>query len=88
MSDTPEDDEAAFHRFLSIIHQVFSDRIFDRKFHFRLCVTLKKLSIGGEKLSALILMDNSTVPDITAKDATTDLLMVNRQKGIWDLESI
>ena len=33
-------------------------------------------------------MDDSTVPGITVTDATTDLLMVNRQKGIRFLEQI
>ena len=88
MSDTQEDDEkAAFLRFLSFIYQVLSDRIFDRKFHFRQCATLKKLpTVSMDMIWAEILMENSTVLDITAKDATTDLLMVNHQKGIWGLK--
>ena len=85
MSDTQEDEEkAAFLRFLSMIYQVFSYRIFDRKFNVRLCATLTKLLVGTEKISAEILMDNSTVSDIIVADATIDLLMVNRQKGIRD----
>ena len=87
MSDTPEDEEkAAFLHFLSIIYQVFSERIFDRKFHFRQCATLKKLPTNMDMKLDRISMDNSTVPDITVADATTDLLMVNRQKGIGDLQ--
>ena len=37
-------------------------------------------------LPARISMENSTVLDMTVADATIDLLMVNLQKGIWDLE--
>ena len=93
MSDTQGDEEkAAFLRFLSVIYQVICDKVIERKFGFRQCVTLKNwlvfylmvLGITWAEIS----MDNSTVPDITVADATTDLLMVNRRKGIWDLGPI
>ena len=77
---------AAFVRFLSIIQQVSSDKMFKGKFDFRQCATLKKLSIGTETISARTSMDNLTVSGTTVADANTDSLMVNRQKGIRDLE--
>ena len=87
MSDTQgNDQEAAFVRFLSIIYQVISDELFDGKFNFRQCVTLKKLLTYGVMISDRISMDTLIVPDSTVVDVTTDLLMVNRQKGIGDLQ--
>ena len=71
-------------RFLSIIQQVFRGKIFECKFDFRQCATLKKLSIRRHttKTWARILMDDLTVPDITVTDATIDSWMMNHQKGI------
>ena len=87
MSDMQgNDQEAAFVRFLSIIYQVISDELFDGKLNFRQCVTLKKLSIYGVVISDRILMDTLIVPDLTVVDAITNSLMVDLQKGIWDLE--
>ena len=85
MSDTQgNEQEAAFVRFLSIIYQVISDELFDGKFNFRQCAMLKELSVM--EFPARTLMENSTVLDLTVTDATIDLLMVNLQKGIWDLK--
>ena len=87
MSDTQgNDQEAAFVRFLSIIYQVISDELFDGKYNFRQCVTLKKLSIHSVVISDRISMDTLIVPDLTVVDAITNSLMVDLQKGIWDLE--
>ena len=87
MSDTQgNDQEAAFVRFLSIIYQVISDELFDGKFNFRQCVMLKKLSIHSVMISGQISMDTLIVPDLTVVDVTTNSLMVDLQKGIWDLE--
>ena len=42
MPDTAEDEQnAAFVRFLSIIYQVICDKVFECKFHFRQCATLR-----------------------------------------------
>ena len=75
-------------RFLSIIQQVFRGKIFECKFDFRQCATLKKLSIRRHttKTWARTLMDNLIVPDLTVVDAITNSLMEDLQKGIWDLE--
>ena len=87
MTDTQENDqEAAFVRFLSIIYQVISDELFDGKFNFRQSATLKKLSIHSVVISDRISMDTLIVPDLTVLDVTTNSLMVDLQKGIWDLE--
>ena len=87
MSETQRNEqEAAFVRFLSIIYQVISDELFDGKFNFRQCVTLKKLSIHGVVISDRISMDTLIVPDLTVVDVTTNSLMVDLQKGILDLE--
>ena len=87
MSDTQgNEQEAAFVRFLSIIYQVISDELFDGKFNFRQSATLRKLSLFGVAISGRILMDTSIVPDLTVVDAITNSLMVDLQKGIWDLE--
>ena len=87
MADTLEDEQkAAFLRFCSIIQQVISDKMFEGNFYFRQGATLTKsflISILSTTL-ARIIMENLIVQDITAKDATTNSLMVNRQKGIWD----
>ena len=81
MSDTQgNDQEAAFVRFLSIIYQVISDELFDGKFNFRQCVTLKKLSFHGVVISDRILMDTLIVPDLTVVDVTTNSLMVDLKK--------
>ena len=87
MSDTQgNDQEAAFVRFLSIIYQVIRDELFDGKFNLRQCVMLKKLSIHSVVISDRISMDTLIVPDLTVVDAITNSLMVDLQKGIWDLE--
>ena len=92
MSDTQYDEQkAAFLRFLSIIYQVTSDKIFACEFDFRLCATPKSwvvlsgiVSLGSilRKSWVQISMENLTVPDTTVADATTDSLMMNHQKGI------
>ena len=72
-----------------------SDKIFACEFDFRLCATPKSwvvlsgiVSQGNilRKSWVQISMENLTVPDTTATDAITDLLMVNRLRGICDLE--
>ena len=85
MSDTAEDEQqAAFVRFLSIIYQVITEKVIDFKLSFRQCAMLKELSVM--EFPARTLMENSTVLDLTVADATIDLLIVNLQKGIWNLE--
>ena len=91
MSDTQEDEQkAAFLQFCNIINQVISDKLNHKvneyNIDFRQCVMLKKLSIHGVVISDRILMDTLIVPDLTVVDVTTNSLMVDLQKGIWDLE--
>ena len=86
MSDTQEDEQKAFLRFLSIINQVITDQISGCKFDFSQCATLEKLLVFVgtliykkilKKSWARSLMGNFTVPDLTVKDATIDSWMVN-----------